>query len=413
MRRIDLIPLTLNIKFHWLKLNCLRACACEQRKHQRSISFIGYFSCPLHNTTFIINLDQIDCLFNRFFQITKMKFRLWLELAWVPWQKTPDVKMSLDATKLIVEEPVQAITTESTNVLFLWTTVSMLTMATKTLCQWCPLCQCWPLCQWWSLCQCWPWPPNTVPMMSMTTKTLCQWWPLCQCWPWPPKHCANDDHCANVDHDNQNTVPMMTIVPMLTRATKALCQWWPLCQCCPWPPKHCANDVHCANVVHVYQNTAPMMTTVSMLITATITLCQWWPLCQCWPWPPKHCANDVHCANVDHGHQNTVPMMIIVPMLTMATKHCANDVHDNQDTVPMLSMAPYGVINTITCVIYKWNVWVWLTLWEPDHFKGRLDGRGHLLEWGRASLWGAIYGMVSTSQADQMMGSANSSFILG
>ena len=29
-----------------------------------------------------------------------MKSRLWLELAWVPWQKTLDVKMSLDATKL-------------------------------------------------------------------------------------------------------------------------------------------------------------------------------------------------------------------------------------------------------------------------------------------------------------------------
>ena len=188
-----------------------------------------------------------------------MKFRLWLELAWVPWQKTLDVKMSLDATKLIVEELVQAITTESINVLFLWTTVPMLTMTTKTLCQWCPLCQCWPLCQWWPLCQCWPWPPNTVPMMSMTTKTLCQWCSLCQWCPWPPKHCANDDHCVSVDHDNQNTVPMMTIVPMLTRA-------------------------------------------------------------------------------------------------------------------------PYGVINTITCgVIYKWNVWVWLTLWEPDHFKGRLDDRGQLI----------------------------------
>ena len=35
------------------------------------------------------------------------------------------------------------------------------------------------------------------------------------------------------------------------------------------------------------------------------------------------------------------------------------------------------------------------------------------LEWGRASLWGVIYGMVSTSQADQMLGSANSSFVLG
>ena len=69
---------------------------------------------------------------------------------------------------------------------------------------------------------------TTVPMLSMSTKTLCQWWPLCQCWQGPPKHCANDDHCANVVHVYQNTVPMMNIVPMLTRATKALCQWWPL-----------------------------------------------------------------------------------------------------------------------------------------------------------------------------------------
>ena len=59
---------------------------------------------------------------------------------------------------------------------------------------------------------------------------------------------------------------------------------------------------------------------------------------------------------------------------------------------------------------------VWLTVWEPDHLKGRLDGRGQLiapLEWGRASLWGVINGVVSASQADQMVGSANSSFVLG
>ena len=35
------------------------------------------------------------------------------------------------------------------------------------------------------------------------------------------------------------------------------------------------------------------------------------------------------------------------------------------------------------------------------------------MEWSSASLWGVIYGMVSTSQADQMVGSANSSFVLG
>ena len=77
---------------------------------------------------------------------------------------------------------------------------------------------------------------NTVPMMTtvlltMTTKTLCQWCPLCQCRPGPPEHCANDDHCTSVDHDHQT-----------------LCQWCPLCQCCPWPLKHCANDVHYASV---------------------------------------------------------------------------------------------------------------------------------------------------------------------
>ena len=31
-----------------------------------------------------------------------MKSRLWLELAWVPWQKTLDVKIVLDATKLFL-----------------------------------------------------------------------------------------------------------------------------------------------------------------------------------------------------------------------------------------------------------------------------------------------------------------------
>ena len=55
-------------------------------------------------------------------------------------------------------------------------------------------------------------------------------------------------------------------------------------------------------------------------------------------------------------------------------------------------------------------------VWEPDHFKGRLDGRGQQivpLEWGRDSLWGVIYGIVSTSQAGQMVGSANSSVVMG
>ena len=76
--------------------DCLRACAGQhQRKHQ-------CLSIPSKNTAFIVNLKQIGCLFNRFFQLTKMKSRLWLELVWVPWQKTLDVKMSLDATKLIV-----------------------------------------------------------------------------------------------------------------------------------------------------------------------------------------------------------------------------------------------------------------------------------------------------------------------
>ena len=30
-------------------------------------------------------------------------------------------------------------------------------------------------------------------LMVMTTKTLYQWCSLCQCWSWSPNHCANDD----------------------------------------------------------------------------------------------------------------------------------------------------------------------------------------------------------------------------
>ena len=118
---------------------------------------------------------------------------------------------------------------------------------------------------------------STVPMLSMSTKTLHQWWPLCQCWLWPPKHCANNVHCANVEQDHQSTVPMMTTVPMLTRPTKTLCQWWPLYQRCPWPSKHCANDDHCTSAVHDHQNTVPIMPIVPMSTRVTKAPCQWWP----------------------------------------------------------------------------------------------------------------------------------------
>ena len=65
------------------------------------------FGIPSKNTTFIENLKQLSCLFKIFFLLTKIKSRLWLELAWFPWQKTLDVKMSLDASKLFVQELVQ------------------------------------------------------------------------------------------------------------------------------------------------------------------------------------------------------------------------------------------------------------------------------------------------------------------
>ena len=38
-----------------------------------------------------------------------------MELAWFPWQKSLDVKMSLDASQLFAQELLQANTKENTN----------------------------------------------------------------------------------------------------------------------------------------------------------------------------------------------------------------------------------------------------------------------------------------------------------
>ena len=98
MRRIDLIPLTLNIKCHWLKLNCLFKSLCRPTQKKISMVYIDHcssdrsslFGIPSKNTTFIENLKQLGCLFNRFFLLTKKN----PDSGW-NWLDSPDKRASM------------------------------------------------------------------------------------------------------------------------------------------------------------------------------------------------------------------------------------------------------------------------------------------------------------------------------
>ena len=97
---MDLIPPTLYIKFHWVKLSCLFKSLCRPTPKKTSMVYIDHcssdrsslFGIPSKNRAFIVNLEQIDCLFNRFFLDNENEIQTLAGIGLSPLTKDPRCK---------------------------------------------------------------------------------------------------------------------------------------------------------------------------------------------------------------------------------------------------------------------------------------------------------------------------------